>query len=104
MLERDIEKDNCEYARKRYMAMALKFSSPQRRNVPDRMFVFSGGIIGFIEYKAPGGVPTSGQEREMQRLRDRGCRVEWTDNILKGRGIIDRWAAYGRIITERVNL
>jgi hypothetical protein len=85
------------------MAMALKFSSPQRRNVPDRMFVFFGGVIGFIEYKASGEVPTSGQEREMQRLRDRGCEVAWTDNIDEGRIIIDRWAALGRAITEMVN-
>lgn len=104
MLERDIENDNCEYARKKYMAMALKFSSPQRRNVPDRMFVFFGGVIGFIEYKAPGKAPSSGQMREMQRLKDRGCRVAWTDNIGAGRSIIDNWAAEGRKITEAIGL
>jgi hypothetical protein len=102
MLERDIETDNCKYARQTYMAMALKFTSPQRRSVPDRVFIFFGGVIGFIEYKASGEIPTSGQEREMKRLRDRGCRVEWTDNIEDGRAIIDRWAAEGKIITESI--
>lgn len=51
-----------------------KFTSPQRRSVPDRLFVREGRVV-FIEFKRPGGKLTSGQEREIAKLRDAGAEV-----------------------------
>lgn len=91
MRERDIEEAVCKYARKRYGAMALKFTSPQRRNVPDRIFIFPGGVIGFLEFKAPGKAPSEGQFREIRRIQDRGHYVAWTGDVDEGIRIIDNW-------------
>ena len=79
MLERDIEKAVCDYARKEYDAIAYKFTSPQRRNVPDRIIVFPNGRVLFLEFKAPGKTPSAGQERELKRLRDRNQHVYYCD-------------------------
>jgi Holliday junction resolvase len=51
-----------------------KFTSPQRRSVPDRIFI-KGGRVVFIEFKRPGGKLTSGQEREIEKLRRHGAEV-----------------------------
>ena len=55
---------------------AYKFVSPGRRNVPDRLVVFPGGNMYFVELKAPRKELRSGQARERQRLEALGCRVE----------------------------
>lgn len=62
--------------------MAYKFTSPGRRNVPDRICVLPGGRIVFVELKAPGKKPTAGQAREHQRLRDLGQQVDVCDCTL----------------------
>ena len=56
---------------------AYKFSSPNRRNVPDRLVVFPKGVIFFVEVKATGEEPTPAQYREHKRLRDKGQAVTW---------------------------
>ncbi len=67
--------------------VAYKFSSPQRRGVPDRIVVLPGKII-FVELKTLKGKLSSGQKREIQRLLDLGCDVrvlfgkEQVDNFL----------------------
>jgi hypothetical protein len=48
--------------------LALKFTSPSRRNVPDRIVLLPGARITFVELKAPGKLPTAGQQREHMRL------------------------------------
>ena len=91
MLEKDIESEVCKYARKTYRAMALKFTSPQRRNVPDRIFLFPDEKILFIEFKAPRKTASKGQEREHTRLRDRGFTVYVVDDIQLGKKLIDQF-------------
>ena len=88
LLEKDIEKAVCDYAKGRG-CLAYKFTSPRRRSVPDRLFITPGGLVFFIEFKAPGKKPTDAQNREMGRLREKGVHVSWTDNIEIGKGIID---------------
>jgi hypothetical protein len=73
MLEKDIERKACEWARA-HGWLAFKFTSPSRRSVPDRLFVRDGRVI-FIEFKAAGGRLTSGQAREIQRLLEAGAEV-----------------------------
>jgi hypothetical protein len=52
-----------------------KFTSPGRRAVTDRIVVFPGGRVSFIELKAPGKKPRADQLREHGRLKRMGCSV-----------------------------
>ncbi len=88
MKESDVEKKAGNYVRKRG-GIPYKFVSPERCNVPDRMNALPNGVIVFIEYKATGKKPTVGQYREMQRLKDLGQYVYWSDNIEFSNFIID---------------
>lgn len=78
MLERDIE----AYLVKRCKeigALCDKFTSPQRRSVPDRLITFSGRVL-FVELKATGKRPTEAQVRDHERRRDAGAEVVWLDS------------------------
>lgn len=77
------------YAEKRG-CLSYKFTSPSRRGVPDRIFVAPGGRILFLELKAPGEKPTKLQLHEMRKLADKGCTVDWTDNLVSGMNLIDK--------------
>ena len=46
MLEKDIEKKVCDYAKSKNV-LAYKFTSPARAAVPDRMFVTPEGTVWF---------------------------------------------------------
>ena len=67
--------------------MALKFTSPGRRSVPDRIVLMPGGVVRFVEVKAPGEVPTPAQEREHARLRAMGFCV----CVLDDKKAVDAW-------------
>lgn len=60
---------------------AYKFTSPARRNVPDRLVLWPGGRAEFVELKAPGKQPTAGQQREHARLWKLGFSVRVLDSI-----------------------
>lgn len=99
MLEKDVE----AYLVRRVKGCggeAYKFTSPQRRNVPDRLVLrrrvpkpnsigYFTGIAIFVECKRPGEKCTEGQNREHQRLNDLGFSVyvvdsrESVDNFIK---------------------
>lgn len=89
MLEKQIEKKVCDYAKSHGM-IAFKFSSPGRAAVPDRLFVAPGGVMFFIELKAEGKKPTPAQVREISRLRIMGVAVFVVDNVDDGKRIIDQ--------------
>lgn len=78
MLERDIE----AYLVKRCKeigALCDKFTSPQRRSVPDRLITFGGRVL-FVELKATGKKPTEAQVRDHERRRAAGAEVVWLDS------------------------
>ena len=55
-----------------------------RTNAPDRIAMFppcSGVNTAWVELKAPGKKPTSGQLREHERMRGMGQRVEVIDSF-----------------------
>lgn len=68
---------------------AYKFTSPGRRSVPDRLVLMPisdqahrdivARYIRFVETKRPGQKATSAQEREHERIRALGFRVEVID-------------------------
>ena len=79
-----MEKHIEAYLVKRVKAMggiAYKFVSPGRRGVPDRIVVMPNGVTVYVELKAPGEKPEPHQEREHQRLRDRGHKVYVIDSL-----------------------
>ena len=88
MLERDIEKRVCDYAKERGM-LVYKFTSPNRSAVPDRLFVTPVGYCFFVEMKREGAKPTPAQEREHQRLRGHNVRVYVIDGVDQGKRVID---------------
>ena len=80
MLERDIER--AFVARVRALGgMADKFTSPGKRSVPDRLVTLPGGRVLFVELKAPGKKPTTGQLKDHARRRTLGCDVRVIDTL-----------------------
>ncbi len=79
MLERDIERHLVKRV-KQHGGLCLKFSSPGRAGVPDRIVVLAAGRVLFIEVKRPGARPTKLQLHMLTVLKDLGCEVNWIDS------------------------
>lgn len=88
MLEKDVERKVCDYAKKQGM-LAYKFSSPARAAVPDRLFITVKGTVFFIEFKRPGAKATPAQQREHLKLMEQNVRVFVIDDVDKGKAVID---------------
>ena len=88
MTEAQIEKKVCDYVKSKG-GIAYKFTSPARRSVPDRLMDLPMVYLFFIEFKRPGGELTSGQEREIKRLRDKGNVVYVVDDVEYGKSCVD---------------
>ena len=78
MREKDIEKYLYQEAKRR-SAMPMKFVSPSLNGVPDRCIIFQGGLIVFVEVKAPGEKPRKQQVYRIKQMRDRGAIVRVVD-------------------------
>lgn len=80
MLERDIEKALVKRVES-LGGLCEKFTSPNRRGVPDRIVTLPGGKIIFVEVKSCGKKPTKLQRRDHERRIALGCTVLVIDNI-----------------------
>ena len=69
--------------------LALKFISPGYDGVPDRIVLFPGGRIAFVEVKAPGEKPRPLQLSRHRLLRRLGFRVYVLDAAEQIGGILD---------------
>ena len=69
-----------------------KFTTPNKRSVPDRMLTFKCGLIAFIEFKRPGKHATSLQFNDHQKRRARRILVYVVDCREKGKELINRLA------------
>ena len=88
--ERDIEAYLVKEIEKRG-GVAEKFTSPNRRSVPDRLVLWPEATFEnyapypawaeFVECKAPGEKPTKQQHRDHERRRAMGFRVIVVDSI-----------------------
>lgn len=88
-LEKDIEAKVCDYAKK-LNCIVYKFTSPNRRSVPDRLFIMPGGRgVFFIEFKRLGHKPTVAQEVEIAKIRAQGIYVGVVDNVDAGKKVIE---------------
>lgn len=69
--------------------MAVKFTSPGLDGMPDRLALFPGGRMAFVEVKAPGKKPRPLQEARHRMLRRLGFLVYVLDDEEQIGGIID---------------
>ena len=69
--------------------LALKFTSSGWDGMPDRLALFPGGRMAFVEVKAPGKKPRPLQLARHRTLRQLGFRVYVLDDEKKIGGIID---------------
>ena len=82
MLESKIEKKLNEEVQK-LGGKAFKFVSPGKSGVPDRIVMLPGGIIYFVELKAPGKKMRALQEYRAKEFRRLGFDVRCIDTIEK---------------------
>lgn len=71
---------------KEVQARAAKFVSPGWSGVPDRIIIAPGGLIVFVECKAPGEKPRKLQSYRMRQLSELGHKVATVDTY----GSVDR--------------
>ena len=69
--------------------LAVKFVSPGFDGVPDRLVLFHGGIVAFVELKAPGKSLRPLQELRARQLTSLGFRVYCVDSKEMIGGVID---------------
>lgn len=69
--------------------IAPKFVSPGLSGMPDRLVLLPGGLIAFVEVKAPGKVPRPLQEARHRMLRKLGFKVYVLDDAGQIGGILD---------------
>ena len=72
MQEKDIEKWMTEQV-KRLGGLSLKFVSPGNPGVPDRIYIFPGGKIYFVELKKELGRLSGVQKWQRERFQKMGC-------------------------------
>lgn len=92
MRERDIERHLRDRVRS-VGGWAPKWTSPGNAGVPDRIVIFPGGRIVFVELKAPGKKPTKLQQTQIRRLQALGCDVR----------VIDSLSAVDQLVRDGVN-
>lgn len=85
MRESHIEKKVCEYAQANGW---LSFKFTGHKGVPDRIFIKDGKTL-FIEFKAPGALPTALQKRIHDKITAHGVAVFVVDDIEEGYKIVN---------------
>lgn len=90
--EKAIERAACLYAKSKGM-LALKFTSPGRRGVPDRLMITDNGHFFFIEFKTPTGKLSPLQMNEHRILRQHGVDVITVCSVDQGKDVIDGYVS-----------
>ncbi len=78
--EKDIEQTLVGQVRKAG-GLCLKFVSPGWSGAPDRVCVFPGGRVAFVEVKKPGEQPRPLQVKRITQLAELGCRTYVVDSM-----------------------
>ena len=70
--------------------MCLKWTCPGHRGVPDRMILFPGGIIAFVELKRPGAKVKAGglQEWWREKIQSFGFRCYEVSTAEQSKSIV----------------
>ena len=74
---------------KKHGGMAVKFLSPGLDGVPDRLLLFPGGRLAFVELKAPGKKMRPLQIKRKRQLEQLGFPVYCIDSKEMIGGILD---------------
>ena len=82
--ESKIEAPVKKWARQNGLLVIKLVSWQTESGWPDDLFLF-GGAVAFIEFKAPGKVPSTIQAYRIQQLTERGYRVGVIDNVDQGK-------------------
>ena len=69
--------------------IAPKFVSPGWNGVPDRIVLFPGGRMAFVELKSPGKAMRPLQMRRKRQLEHLGFKVFCVDGVEQIGGVID---------------
>lgn len=69
--------------------LAVKFVSPGFDGVPDRLVLFPGGKVAFVELKAPGKTMRPLQKKRARQLIALGFSVYCVDNTEEIGGVLD---------------
>ena len=88
MKESVVEKRLATEVKKRG-GLAVKFVSPGFNGVPDRLVLFPGGRMAFVELKAPGETMRPLQQYRAKQLTALGFRVYTVDCKERIGGILD---------------
>ncbi len=67
---------------------ARKFRAPSNRGVPDHLYLSPSGVVVFMEFKAPGKLPTPLQQREIDFINRNNGHAFWVDSIEEGKEIL----------------
>lgn len=67
--------------------LTYKFTSPQCRGVPDRIFMKEGRLI-FVEFKQLGLLPSKLQQIQIDRIRNSGMEVHVIDRVEEGKMLL----------------
>lgn len=73
---------------KKHGGMAMKFVSPGFDGMPDRIVLLPGGMIGFVELKAPGQKMRPLQVQRKRQLEGLGFLVYCVDGIEQIGGVL----------------
>lgn len=88
MRESYVERKLATEAKKRG-GLAVKFVSPGFDGVPDRLVLFPGGRMAFVELKAPGKKMRPLQVRRAKQLEALGFEVYLVDRVEMVGGVLD---------------
>lgn len=69
---------------------------PQPKGTPDRLVLWPGGWVEFVELKKTGGVVSPAQHEQIARLRALG----FTVSVLTGRTEVEEWSERKKIWLE----
>lgn len=87
MLEKDIE-IWLNRKVKTLGGISYKFVSPNNPGVPDRIYIFPGGKVYFVELKTEIGRMSNIQKWQRQRLTDMGCRFRLVKGMEQARELV----------------
>ena len=88
MNEKTIERKLVDMARKTG-GLALKFVSPGFDGVPDRIVLYPGGRVGFVELKSSGKTMRPLQVRRKRQLESLGFKVFCVDGTEQIEEVLD---------------
>lgn len=97
MLEREIEKKVCDYAKKRGW-FVRKLTSSSGRGIPDRLFIKKSYVV-FIEFKSSVGKLTELQKITIEEMLLQEANVYVVNSIYTGYGIIEY---YDKLIESKI--